>query len=78
MTGATNVLTDLAEWERGFIFPLAVLFVAFCAGGILRCLRNILTEFQQTRRDVQRITVALEIAGILPVEGHPRTGGDTP
>lgn len=67
-------LTDLDEWARGVLFPLAVLFVAACAGGIWRCLRNILTEFQETRRDVQRITVALEVAGILPTEGHHPSG----
>lgn len=67
-------LADLDEWARGVIFPLAVIFVAACAGAILRCLHNILTEFQHTRRDVQRITIALEVAGILPPEGHQPNG----
>ena len=72
MTAWSSVLTDWDEWSRSVIFPLVVGFVAWCAVGILRCLRNILTEFRHTRQQVERITDALEDAGLLPPEGrHP-------
>lgn len=62
---AQAVLTDLAEWERGVVFPLVVVLIAGVVGYTARCATRILAEFQETRREVQRITHALRRAGIL-------------
>lgn len=60
-----GALTDLDEWARGVLFPLAVLFVAGTFGWIARCLTNILREFRDTRTEVRDIRRALQRAGLM-------------
>lgn len=61
----TSAFTDLDEWTRGVLFPLAVLLVVALATYTARCLRVILREFQDTRHQVAEIRQALVLAGLL-------------